>query len=376
MYISLPRVISPFGNENDLFLACVNGKRSLVYESFLGKNMLVGRINFKLAEFSKNTEQRYKTRTNQILLSALLPLQSEIDKLVRIYGARRIGVVIGTTTTGVEENYEAFKGKDFDSKKIVLDKNSLSNPAEFARKFLGLKGICFGVSTACTSGVKAFACAKNFIDLGICDAVICGGVDSLNSLTLHGFNSLGVLWDQPSMPFDKDREGINIGEAAACFIMCKDEIYDYKLSAIGANCDAFHITQPNPEAREQSLLIDSLLNKAKLGNVDYINLHATGTLANDSMEAKAINLTLPNTLASGIKANIGHTLGAAGAVETAVCILAMQNSIAPMQILNELDTTLPKINLATTSIKKEIRSCLNLSFAFGGDNAAMILERV
>ncbi|MCD8212521.1 MAG: beta-ACP synthase, partial [Campylobacter sp.] len=258
VYLSPPCVFSPFGDENALFDACVSGKRALSMKNFLDKNMLVGSINLSLAEFGNHTKVVYKTRTNQILLSALLGMENEIFKMIKIYGAERIGVVIGTTTTGVEENFEAFDD-GFRQDKFILQRNSLANPAEFVREFFELKSVAFGVSTACTSGIKAFECAKNFIELGICDVVICGGADSLNTLTLYGFNSLGVISNEPCKPFDKNRNGINIGEAAAVFLMCKDEISEYKLKAVGTNCDAFHITQPNPQASDQISLISSLL---------------------------------------------------------------------------------------------------------------------
>lgn len=373
MYLSMPKIFSPFGDENALFKACINGRRMLCKEKILGKEMLIGRISLTLPRFSKNVSLRYHTRTNQILLAALLGLENEIAIAKKRYGVSRIGVVIGTTTTGVEENYAAFKSEKFEPQKFDLDKNSHSNAANFVRDFFDLQSVAIGVSTACTSGIKAFEIAKNFINLNICDAVICGGVDSINSLTMHGFNALGVLSNNPSSPFDKNRNGINIGEGAGIFLMARDEISDIKIRSIIANCDAFHITQPDPSAKEQKALIQELLSVANLDKVDYINLHGTGTLANDTMEANAIFSTLPYTLSSGIKANIGHTLGAAGAIEAGICILAMKNKLVPMQIINEFDTELKPLNLAFESEKMNIKNCLNLSFAFGGDNAGMIL---
>lgn len=370
MYLSLPRIFSPFGDENALFDACCSGKRALKNEQILGKDMLVGRIDLTLPNFGKNTPKIYQTRTNQILLATILGLENEVKNAIKKYGKDRVGVVIGTTTAGVEENYEAFKGENFNKSEFLMDRNSLSNPANFVREFFGLSSLCIGVSTACTSGIKAFESARNFINLGLCDAVIVGGVDSLNSLTLHGFNSLGVLSNSPSKPFCKDRDGINIGEAAAVFLMCRDKISDYKLKAVATNCDAFHITQPNPEASEQIKLINELTLNHK---IDYINAHATGTQANEIMETKAIFSTLPNATTSGIKANIGHTLGAAGAVEAGICLMAIKQKMIPKQILDEFDSALSPINLATKSVKSDVKNCLNLSFAFGGDNAGMVV---
>ena len=370
MYLSLPRIFSPFGDEDALFNACCDGKRAFKKENFINKDMLVGKIDLSLPNFSHNTPKMYQTRTNQILLATILALENEIKNAIKRYGKYRIGVVIGTTTAGMEENYEAFRDGGFYSDKFIMGRNALSNPANFVREFLGLESLSMGVSTACTSGIKAFESARNFIKLDLCDAVIVGGVDSLSSLTLLGFNSLGVLSDSPSRPFCKDRDGINIGEAAASFLMCRDKISDYRLKMVETNCDAFHITQPNPEATEQIKLINSLTSKYK---IDYINAHATGTQANEIMESKAIFNTLSDTPTSGIKANIGHTLGAAGAVEAGICLMAIKNQMIPMQILDELDGDLLPINLATKSTKSVIKNCLNLSFAFGGDNAGMVV---
>lgn len=392
MFISKPSIISPFGAADELFYALVKGERKFKERELFGKNLLVGEIAFELPEFSKNTDEIYKTRTNQILLAAILELKEQIDLAIKRYTNERVGVVIGTTTTGVQENFKAFlqdintaqildtKQLDkasatvkFNPAKFKIDRNALCNPAEFAREFLGLKNVALGVSTACTSGIKAFESAMNLINLGVCDAVIVGGVDSLNSLTLLGFDSLSVLSSRPCAPFDAMREGINIGEGAGLFVLFRDENSPFCIKSIASNADAFHITQPDPDAKMQTALIQELLDAANLREVDFVSLHATGTMANDAMEACAISESLQNAPCSGIKANIGHTLGAAGAIEAGVCVLAMQNEILPMQILQNFDPSLKPINLVRQSVQKKIKNCLNLSFAFGGDNAGMIV---
>lgn len=373
MYISPPSVICPFGDENALFNALLEGKRALKLKRFINREFLVASIEFKLDNFGKNTSEKYKTRTNQILLTALNGLKDELKKAFVIYDKARVGVVIGTTTTGVEENLAAFKDESFCAHKFSLSKNALANAAEFVREFLGLKSVALGVSTACTSGIKAFESAINLINLGICDAVICGGVDSLSSLSVLGFNSLSVLSNAPAKPFDINRDGINIGEAAAVFVLYRDKISPFFIKAISSNCDAYHITQPDPSATQQIALIKELLKMANLSEVEYISLHGTGTLANDLMEAKACYEVLPNALASGVKANIGHTLGAAGAINMAVCLSAMSKKIVPKQILNKIDPNLAPLNLALKNESKSIKNCLNLSFAFGGDNAGAIV---
>ena len=373
MFISCPSIVSAFGGGEELFEALKNCERKFAAKLIFGKEFLVSEVAYELPEFPGKIGEIYKTRTNRILLAAILGLKGEIDKAVRKYGKDRVGAVIGTTTTGVEENLRAFEGEKFDTAEFKIDRNSLCNPAEFAREFLGLKGVALGISTACTSGIKVFDSAINLINLGVCDAVVTGGVDSLNSLTLLGFNSLGVLSNKPCMPFDTNREGINIGEGAGLFVLSKDEISPFRIKAVAGNADAFHITQPDPNANMQIRLIKELLRRTNLRDTDFISLHATGTLANDAMEARAVAQTLPSTLCSGIKANIGHTLAAAGAIEAGVCVLAMEQSVAPMQIISDFDQNLQPLNLVLENERKEIKNCLNLSFAFGGDNAAMII---
>lgn len=412
MWLSEAGAITPFGDKDALFHGLLRGERAFTRREIYGKEFSVGEINFALPCLPVQTDELYCTRTNQILLGAILQISKQIDDAIKRYGADRIGVVIGTTTAGVEENYAAFcapgAGRNFirqklfdksqhkpsgcaktsqngqnlvqigtdvsfDRQTFIKERGALSNPAEFARKFLGLKSIALGVSTACTSGIKAFESAANFIKLGICDAVVVGGVDSLNSLTILGFNSLSVLSNGLCAPFDANRDGINIGEGAAVFVLCKDEISTIKLKSFASSCDAFHITQPDPNATQQIAMIKRLLESSAVKKPEFISAHATGTIANELSEVRAIAQTLPETLTSGIKANIGHTLGACGAIEAAVCAEAILRSVVPMQILHEYDVALEPINIACENVKISVKNCLNLSFAFGGDSAGMVI---
>ena len=175
----------------------------------------------------------------------------------------------------------------FDASKFGINRNSLANPSEFIADFYGLSSVAFSVSTACTSGVKAIITAKRLLESGICDAVICGGVDSLNTLTINGFDSLGILSARETNPFSKNRDGINIGEGAAFFVASRDEISNLVIAGEHSNCDAFHMTQPDFSGQMQTQCVQKALRAANLSSVDYINLHGTGTQANDKSRQRS-----------------------------------------------------------------------------------------
>ncbi len=340
---------------------------------------------FALAEIEETEDlslfrdlpSHFHSRTNWILAQALLPMKESINKAISKYGQDRIAVVIGTTTSAVEENLKNLATTDSET---FTKRNTLSNPSAFVAHIFGLKGLNFGISSACTSGGKALISAKELCDKNLCDAVICGGVDSLNTLTLFGFDSLEILSDTESLPFSKNRNGVNLGEGAGVFLLSPQEsLIEFK--GYGSNNDAFHITKPDESCRTQTEMLQNALEMAHLlpKDIDYINLHGTGTLANDKMEAKLLHSLFDATLCSSTKSAMGHTLGAAGALEAVVCLECLRQSaqegVATLPIHrfdNAFDETLPQIALIQTAQKKKICNALSLSFAFGGDNCALI----
>uniref|UniRef100_UPI0026155AAE beta-ketoacyl synthase N-terminal-like domain-containing protein n=1 Tax=uncultured Campylobacter sp. TaxID=218934 RepID=UPI0026155AAE len=287
------------------------------------------------------------------------------------FGAHRVGVVFATTNTGVQENYAEFFacGKDAGNfisqdgensapcseistpnsenftkiskdandkfQNFCFERNSHANPANFIRERFGLKSVAIGVSSACTSGNKALIEASRLICAGLCDAVVFGGADALDELTLQGFSALEILSEQPLKPFSEARTGTNIGEGACAFVLSRERISDVALLAHAANSDAYHITKPDPGARMQITAIKTALKSARLQSVDYVNLHGTGTAANDAMEALAMSTALPLAPASSSKWAIGHTLGAAGAIELAVCYEAIRQGVIPPNFAND-----------------------------------------
>ena len=368
-YLSSPGLICAGANSAaELFSALCDKRSALRKLSVCGKNFIFGRVNTPLPQIK---DRAYATRTNALALYACLSVQEQIEQAVQKFGAHRVGVVFATTNTGVQENYAEFfacdkgaenfisqdgensalgrgiftpNGENFAKiskdandkfKNFCFERNSHANPANFIRERLGLKSVAIGVSSACTSGNKALIEASRLISCGLCDAVVFGGADALDELTLQGFSALEILSEQPLKPFSEARAGTNLGEGACAFVLSRERISDVALLAHAANSDAYHITKPDPSARMQIKAIKTALKSAQLQSVDYVNLHGTGTAANDAMEALAMSAALPLAPASSSKWATGHTLGAAGAIELAVCYEAIRQGVIPPNFTND-----------------------------------------
>ena len=377
IYINAYDGICSLGNSKTQIMQNIFAKiPSITKHTIQSKDFMVGKIE-NLPNFDIDIKEIYNTRTNLILYQVLQNLKEPLKNLFKKYSKDRIAVIIGTTTTGVEENYKSMQDIDL---ALFIARNSPSNPSEFVKEYLDLHSLAFSISCACTSGAKVFIEAARLLESNLCDAVICGGVDSLNTLTIYGFDSLDILTSQGNaIPFSQNRDGINIAEGAALFILSKDES-NIKLKGFCANNDAFHITKPNEDfiAQKDSILLALKMANLNASEIDYINLHGTGTFANDKMEASLINDIFPKTLCSSTKGLMGHTLGAAGALEAMVCAEILnqkddQNPLPPHYYDEIYDLNIPKICLVEKGINKNIKNTLSLSFAFGGDNSAIIL---
>ncbi|WP_299187459.1 beta-ketoacyl synthase N-terminal-like domain-containing protein [uncultured Campylobacter sp.] len=368
-YLSSPGLICAGANSAaELFSALCEKRSALQKLSVCGKNFIFGRVDTPLPQIK---DRAYATRTNALALYACLGVQGQIEQAVQKFGAHRVGVVFATTNTGVQENYAEFfacgkdagnfisqdgenpapcseistaNGENFAKnskaandkfKNFCFERNSHANPANFIRERFGLKSVAIGVSSACTSGNKALIEASRLICAGLCDAVVFGGADALDELTLQGFSALEILSEQPLKPFSEARSGTNLGEGACAFVLSRECISDVALLAHAANSDAYHITKPDPGARMQIKAIKTALKSAQLQSVDYVNLHGTGTAANDAMEALAMSTALPLAPASSSKWATGHTLGAAGAIELAVCYEAIKQGVIPPNFTND-----------------------------------------
>lgn len=351
-----------------------------------GKSVFVGRVETPLPEIC---EKIYDTRTNRLLLKALEEIRADVDKLILKFGKRRVGIVLGSSNTGIEEFCRDYAKADGDegAKALASEYTELGNPSAFLKKHLGLDSPCYTVSTACSSSAKAFSAARRLIESDICDAVIVGGADSLCRFVVNGFNALNSVSFSKANPFSANRDGINLGEAAALFIMQKPELAksgDICLLGSGETSDAYHATSPDPSGAGAASAMKQALSDANLKacDIDYINLHGTATRYNDAMEALAIHEVFgADTPCSSTKPMTGHTLGAAGALECALCYLTMsdlneKNLLLPHIFDGAYDSNLPPIRLAKQGEIRRARRTLSNSFAFGGSNASVILGRI
>ncbi|MEH6493811.1 beta-ketoacyl-ACP synthase [Halopseudomonas sp.] len=358
-----------------------SGERGLtVTDSFTpGRALPLGLVTGELPPMH-GWPAEHRSRNNQLLAAALQQLAPDLAALRARQPQARIGVVLGTSTSGIGESEAAvvhFQQHGDWPESFAYQRQEIGSPAAFVAAHLGLDGPAYTLSTACSSSARALASGRRLLALGLCDAVIAGGADSLCALTVNGFAALEAVSDQPSLPFSPNRRGINIGEAAALFLMTP-EPGGIQLAGYGESSDAHHISAPLADGSGAQAAMQAALNMAGVSaaQVDYVNLHGTATAQNDSMEAQAIyQLFGEQAPCSSTKALTGHTLGACGALEAAFCWLALREGCLPPQVNDGvIDSALAPIRLATAEAAP-LRRALSNSFAFGGNNAALLLER-
>lgn len=327
------------------------------------------------AEFSD-----YDCRNNRL---AWLALQQDdfiasAQAAIARHGAERVGVFLGTSTSGIHQTELAYMESMAplpEWYRYATTHNPFS-VADFVQHVLGTTGPAMVISTACSSSAKVFASAYRAINNGLCDAVIVGGVDSLCLTTLYGFNALQLVAPDKCKPFDLHRNGISIGEAGGYALLEKDTDSDFALLGYGESGDAYHMSSPHPEGEGALLAMQIALTKAGLNptDIDYINLHGTGTVANDSAESKAVGALFGTTTwASSTKGWTGHTLGAAGIVEASIGLLSMTHGQIPNNLHLETRDTTMNIALAEQMHNQPVKRVLSNSFGFGGSNCSLIL---
>lgn len=329
---------------------------------------------------------RWECRNNRLLAVLAAEMAEEIAAAIRRFGAHRVAVVIGTSTSGIAEGEAAFAshartGAWPDG--FHYRQQETGGGALFLADLLGLSGPAYVVATACSSGAKALASARRLIRAGLADAAIVGGADTLCRLTVAGFGALEALAPEPSNPFSANRAGITIGEGGGLFLLSPDPA-EIELAGLGETSDAHHVSAPDPEgagalAAMGAALADAGLSPAEIG---YVNLHGTGTALNDSMEAKAVAALFPQGVpCSSTKAMTGHTLGAAGAVEAAFLWLTLSRRWNPDGRLplhlwdGAADSHLPFLDLAGMEHRLSRPAALSNSFAFGGSNCCLAFRR-
>jgi 3-oxoacyl-[acyl-carrier-protein] synthase-1 len=321
-------------------------------------------------------------RCNRLLLAAAREIETDIRTAIAKFGAGRVGVALGTSTGGIEEathGLAAQRSSGAWPTNYRYAHQELAGPAEFLAEWLELTGPCYAISTACTAGARAIVSAQRLLQSGLCDAVICGGVDTLAQLPLNGFHALGAMDPAPCNPFSRERRGINIGEAAALFLMTREHGAVQLLGA-GASSDAHHMSSPDPAGHGAIAAMRRALADARVdaAQIDYLNLHGTATAHNDAMEAPAVAAVFPHGVpCSSTKPLTGHTLAAAGALEAAFCWLSLHDGRLPPHHWDGMaDPGLPALRFTETGARlpaAKPRRVMSSSFAFGGNNACLVL---
>ena len=422
IFLSKPGVISAAGKSSgQLFEAVCRADNSSIKKRKVesGQEFFAASVNkddFVPIFDTKGNLSEFDSKIIRMENAALNQIENTVKLGLQKFGADKIGVCIGScdnlTELSSPSHLKYFTEGDF--KDYSIEKQSAQYVARFIKERFGLKGPANAFSTACSSSAVAIIKAAQLIKAGICDAVITGGADIASDTALMGFGSLEAISPQPTNPFSKNRKGITMGEAAAFFLLCREDLDNTGiiLAGYGESADAYHMTSPDPEGSGAAAAMEKALKSAGLSakDIGYLNLHGTGTKFNDSMEAKAVDrifgdYKLP---CSSTKGTTGHTLGAAAALELAICFETLQMAagallaekgresshsnciptIAPDDTSSFLlpaqnwdgirDEELPALNFVSAGNcgkKGEVRACMSNSFAFGGSNASLIIKK-
>jgi len=331
----------------------------------------------------------FDCRNNRLALLGLMQdgFAEAVRAAIAKYGAQRIGVFLGTSTSGILQTELAYRHRDPVTGALPADfiyrtTHNTFSVADFTRHYFGLTGPAAVVSSACSSSAKVFSSARRMVAAGLIDAAVVGGVDSLCLTTLYGFNSLGLISEQACRPFDAQRNGLSIGEAAAFALLERaPEHLDADavlLLGIGESSDAYHMSSPHPDGLGARMAMQDALKMADLkpSEIDYINLHGTATQSNDAAEGKAVAAIFGSaTPCSSTKGATGHTLGAAGGVEAMICALALQHGLLPAGLnTRQLDPALA-LDYVLENRERPVARALSNSFGFGGTNCSLIFGR-
>lgn len=387
-YLNELGIISALGSDGreirSNLLACQAPGMGRVGFANLGREFMVGRAPAELPSLPDSLAS-FDSRNARLTLAALRQIEEPVAKAIARYGRSRTGIVLGTSTAAADKTEQAIieyaRNGSFPPDYSHVGEE-IGSTANFLAACLGVTGPVYTVSTACSSSGKVFASARGLLDLGVCDAVLLGGADSLCELTLGGFASLEAIDENVSNPFSVNRRGINIGEGAALFLMSREPA-EVELRGVGESSDAHHMSAPDPKGEGAKAAMLAALADAALsaGDIDYINLHGTGTKLNDAMESYAVAEVLGGQVAcSSSKPLTGHTLGAAGAIELGLCWLILNGpgDLAPIPHVYDgrYDPALAAIKLsAPGETIGRLDTAMSNSFAFGGNNVSVIIGR-
>ncbi|SFC30233.1 beta-ketoacyl-ACP synthase [Pseudoalteromonas denitrificans] len=351
----------------------------------LTEPQFVGHVALNLDDKLKAPSSRHSSRNNQLAYHAFKQIESSFSELAKNVDKKRIAVIIGTSTSGIAEGENARKTLAQSEQypdDFHYQTQEMIAPAHFIADLCQATGPVYSISTACSSSAKALVSAKALIEADIADIVIAGGVDSLARLTINGFKSLESVSNGKCAPFSQGRDGINIGEAAALFVI-HSTASGIQLMGFGETSDAYHVSSPSPDGSGAISAMELALDMAQIESkqIDYVNLHGTATVKNDEMESLAMHTVCGNDVFCGsTKGMTGHTLGAAGALEAAICWLLLSdinsNNEIPANVgYEQQDSNLPEINLSQGQKVSSLKYCMSNSFAFGGNNLSLVLGK-
>lgn len=345
------------------------------------KGSYFGQIKAKLPRLDDYHE--HKSRNSAVLAFLTDSIKDSINELKQKYSKDRIAIILGTSTSGLDETeneLKKFMQTGVPSRDFYYKTQEFGDPSMFLADYLEIDGPAYTISTACSSSARALICGKRMLESGLVDAVIAGGADTLCKVPINGFNSMGVLSQERCLPFNKNRSGINIGEGGGLMILSKEKD-SLELLGVGESSDAYHVSSPDPSGAGAISAMEMALNDASLttDDIGYVNLHGTATKLNDAMESKAMaSLFKGKVPCSSTKYMTGHTLGAAGIVEaTILCYLLKHDLDLPVQDFShdEIDDTLDECGLIKEKIKAKKKVMMSNSFAFGGNNASIIIAK-
>ena len=395
VYLSKPGVVCAAGSSADaLWRSCVAGDRSGIKKvrSLSGKEFFAGRADDKVLH---KTTARFDMRSIRLEDAALVQIEQDIFAALSAYGPSRVAVCVGSCDNGTELSlpaHAAFIADGAFPAGYTLEVQGADYAATYVSEKYGIRGPSLAFSTACSSSAGAIIKAAELLKSGLADAVIAGGVDVASDTVLLGFDSLEAVSPEITNPLSANRCGITLGEGAAFFVMTRDASKGgepVRLFGWGESADAYHMTSPDPSGAGAARAMKAALVRAELmpNQIDYINLHGTGTKFNDAMEAKAVAEVFANSAVSvgSTKPLTGHTLGAAGALEAAICYTALVENagkaegdiMLPKHVWDGVrDKELPLLNIAGAVGAKQtvrVKICMSNSFAFGGVNASLVL---
>ncbi len=386
IYISAVGMVNALGNNPDEIAAnLIRGIAPGMHTRagwLQGQDAILGGVEGELPPIPDDFAP-HRTRNNQLLLAALAQIQPAVDDAIARVGRDRVAVILGTSTSGLDEGDEhvrlSLNGEA--SLRWQYSQQELGDPSRFLANWLALEGPAYTLSTACSSSTRAIISGRRLIEAGLVDVAIVGGADTLSRMPVNGFNSLESFSPTLCEPFGRDRHGITIGEAAGLMVLTR-EPQPVALLGTGESSDAYHISAPHPQGEGAIRAIQQALNDAGLTTADvgYINLHGTATPLNDQIESQVVHDLFSDSVpCSSTKHLTGHTLGAAGITEAALSWLILTRDLPlPAQDFSRYapDPTLPACGLLHHAVALEKPVILSNSFAFGGNNASILLGRV